>query len=251
MLRNYELKYRARGRYIFVPTDQCVRKGRRIIKFFSRLKFPGYFFHYKTGGHVAAMHAHIENKLFFKIDIQNFYYSIARMRVTRALRSYGYPGANTLATWSCVKNPHPGTTNHVLPIGFVQSPLLASLVLMKSHVAKAIDRAIDNGVCISVYMDDFIGSHSDMAVLTAAYDDIRKACLAAGLIPNPDKLVPPSTAIVAFNCDLTEGAANVTVERVAQYMAQEDRTPMSDEGFDQYRLLVASANKAPPPLGAS
>jgi hypothetical protein len=61
---------------------------------------------------------------------------------------------------------------------------------MKSHVAKAIERAIANGVCISVYMDDFIGSHSDPAILRAAYDEIRKACLAAGLIPNPDKLVP-------------------------------------------------------------
>jgi len=132
----------------------------------------------------------------------------------------------------------------------VQSPLLASLVLMKSHVAKAIERAIANGVCISIYMDDFIGSHSDPAILRAAYDEIRKACLAAGLIPNPDKLVPPSEAIVAFNCNLAEGAANVTSERVAQYLAKQDRTPMSDEGFEQYRLLVVSANKAPPPPSA-
>lgn len=225
-----------------MPTEQCERKGQRIIKFFSRFTFPNYFYHYKSGGHVAAMHAHLANRLFFKIDIQNFYYSIARMRVTRALRSYAYPGANTLATWSCVRNPYPDTHNHVLPIGFVQSPLLATLVLMKSQVAKAIERAIANGVCISVYMDDFIGSHNDMAVLEAAYLDIRSASVAAGLIPNPDKLVPPTTAITAFNCDLTQGAANVTANRIAKYKAQAGRTPLSDASFDQYRALVASAN---------
>jgi hypothetical protein len=242
MLINYELRYPTRGRWIFVPTEQCERKGRRIIKYFSRFEFPDYFYHYKTGGHVAAMHAHLENKLFFKIDIQNFYYSIARMRVTRVLRSYRYPGANTLAMWSTVRNPYPGHA-HVLLIGFVQSPLLATLVLMKSPVAEAIERAISNGVRISVYMDDFIGSHNDLALLEAAYADIRDASVTAGLIPNPTKLVPPTSAITAFNCDLTFGSASLTAERIAKHETREDRTPLSDASFTQYRDLVASANK--------
>jgi len=245
VLINYDLKYQTRGRWIFVPTDQCERKGRRIIKFFSRFKFPDYFYHYSPGGHVAAMHAHLKSKLFFKIDIQNFYYSIARMRVTRALRSHGYQGANTLARWSTVRNPYPGDHAHVLPIGFVQSPLLASLVLMKSPAAAAIERAIANGVCISVYMDDFIGSHNDAAALEAAYADIRDACVAAGLVPNPAKLVAPAAAITAFNCDLTFGSANVSAERVAKYQARGDRTADSDASFAQYRDLVAAANIAP------
>jgi hypothetical protein len=72
------------------------------------------------------------------------------MRVTRALREWGYPGANTFAMWSCVRNPLPGP-KHALPIGFVQSPLLASLALMKSEVADAIERARAKGVyCLAV-----------------------------------------------------------------------------------------------------
>lgn len=242
MLINYRLRYKTRGRWIFVPTEQCERKGRRIIKFFSHFAFPDYFYHYSPGGHVAAVHAHLANKKFFKIDIQNFYYSIARMRVTRALRAHGYQGANTLATWSTIRNPYPGGHAHVLPIGFVQSPLLASLVLMKSPVATAIERAIAKGVRISVYMDDFIGSHDAAAILEAAYVDICAACLTAGLVPNPEKLVPPNSAITAFNCDLTFGSAKVTEERVAKYNAREDRTSYSDAAFAQYRDLVASAN---------
>jgi hypothetical protein len=245
MLTNYDLKYQTRGRWIFVPTDQCERKGRRIVKFFSRFKFPDYFFHYSPGGHVAAMHKHLKNELFFKIDIQSFYYSIARMRVTRALRSHGYQGANTLAMWSTVRNPYPGPHAHVLPIGFVQSPLLASLVLLKSPVAAAIEGAIAKGVCVSVYMDDFVGSHNDVATLETAYADIRDACVAAGLVPNPAKLVAPTAAITAFNCDLTFGSANVSAERVAKYYAREDRTPASDASFTQYLNLVAAANIAP------
>ena len=111
----------------------------------------------------------------------------------------GYPGAGTLAKWSCVANPINAAPRHVLPIGFVQSPLLAN-VLMKSEMFRgAIERAIANGVVITVYLDDFIGSHDDMATLTHAYTDIREACVAAGLLPNPTKLVPPSVAITAFN----------------------------------------------------
>lgn len=124
----------------------------------------------------------------------------------------------------------------------MQSPLLASLALMKSEVAESIERAVAKGVCISVYLDDFIGSHNDEAVLTAAYRDIRDTCVAAGFIPNPGKLVPPQAAITAFNCDLTNGSADVTAARVAKYFSRSDRTALSDVGFNEYRDLVRSHN---------
>jgi hypothetical protein len=113
---------------------------------------------------------------------------------------------------------------------------------MKSEVAEAIDRARVKGVCVSVYLDDFIGSHDNEALLTAAYEDIRDTCVAAGFIPNPSKLVSPRAAITAFNCDLTNGLAEVTAARVAKYFGRPDRTPLSDAGFDEYRDLVRSVN---------
>jgi hypothetical protein len=242
MIVNYEYKYPARNKWFFKPNEKCERRGRRMLAFFKkRVVFPPYMYHFKKGGHVAALHAHLNNELFFKIDIQNFYYSIARMRVTRALREWHYPGAGTYSMWSCVRNPMPGP-KHALPIGFVQSPLLASLVLMKSEVSDAIERAIANGVCISVYLDDFVGSHNDRAVLTAAYEDIRTACVVAGLIPNPGKLVPPTEAIVVFNCLLSKGSANVTPARIDKYLTSPDRTPLSDGGFAHYQAIVASQN---------
>ena len=83
MIENYIFKYRSRGKWFFVPNDKCERRGRRMLQFFKkRVVYPDYMYHIKKGGHVAALHAHLNNALFFKIDIQNFYYSIARMRVT-------------------------------------------------------------------------------------------------------------------------------------------------------------------------
>ena len=65
MIENYKYKYRSRGKFIFVPNERCERRGRRMLEFFSkRVDFPEYFYHYKKGGHVAALHAHIENRLF-------------------------------------------------------------------------------------------------------------------------------------------------------------------------------------------
>jgi hypothetical protein len=128
-----------------------------------------------------------------------------------------------------------------LPIGFVQSPLLATLVLMKSPVAQAIERATNNGVCVSVYLDGFIGSHNDSEILEVAYNDIRETCVAAEFIPNPAKLVPPKQAIIAFNCDLTHGKAEVTDARVEKFFG-ERRSDLARDAFQAYRQRVASRN---------
>jgi Reverse transcriptase (RNA-dependent DNA polymerase) len=241
MIENYNFKYRTRGKFIFVPNESCKRKGLRIIKFFSRLDLPEYFFHYRKGGHVAALHQHLKHKFFFKIDIQNFFYSIARMRVTRALRHWGYPGAGTVAKWSCVANPYGGPPPHVLPIGFLQSPLLASLVLMRSPVTEAIERARAKGVFVSVYLDDFIGSHDDEAVLGEAFEDIRQTCIGAELVPNATKLVAPTQEITAFNCDLVQGLTMVTPDRIARFYSTV-HTPRSQQSFEEYLARVESAN---------
>jgi reverse transcriptase-like protein len=248
MFLNYKHKYKSRGKYIFVPTERCDRKGQYLINYFSkRGELPDYFYHYRPGGHVAALYKHLECEFFFKIDIQNFFYSIARNRVTRALRSWGLRGAESYAKWSCVSSPYPAGPRYVLPIGFKQSPLLASLVLMQSPVAEAIERANAKGVFVSVYLDDFVGAHDDEELLTEIYEDIRSACVASNLLPNAGKLVPPNRAIVAFNCNLSKGSAQVTPERIAQFY-QVPRTPRALQSFGEYveRVRKANAQAAPP-----
>jgi hypothetical protein len=242
LIENYRYKYLARGKWIFVPSVQGERRSAQILRFLSRVEFPGYFFHYEPGGHVAALHKHLENEFFFKIDIQNFFYSIARNRVHRALASCGMSGAPTYAKWSTVKSPYADGPRYVLPIGFRQSPHIASIVLMNSPVFDALERARDNGVFVSVYLDDIIGSSSDEKILHTAYADILGACVEANLVPNEQKLVAPSKAIVAFNCDLKRGRVQVTEARVAKFNA-EGRGAVAQQAFEAYRIRIAAANQ--------
>ena len=238
MLENYKHKYRSRGKFIFAPTERCDRKGEQLIAYFRKqCSFPDYFYHYMPGGHVAALHRHVGHEFFFKIDIQNFFYSIARNRVIRALRSLGVKRAESYGKWSCVASPYPNGPRYVLPIGFKQSPLLASLVLMQSPVSAAIERAMTNGVVVSVYLDDFIGSHNNEDILTRAYEDICNTCVAANLTPNEKKLIPPNKAIVAFNCNLSKGSTRVTAPRVEQFYSL-PRTARAAQSFEDYRARV-------------
>jgi hypothetical protein len=240
-LINYEQKYRFGKKFIFKPTTECRRKGKRLIRFFRNYQFPPYFFHYRSGGHVAALQNHIANAFFFRIDLQNFFYSISRNRVADSLRFFGFRPARTFAKWSCVINPYNDGPRHVLPIGFVQSPLLASLALLRSPVADAIARAQARGCLISVYFDDFVGSAPNEADLIVAYNDLFASFRDANLSPNPQKLAPPAIAVKAFNCDLTHGAIRVAAERIQLFYSQR-RSLASAAAFREYESRVAAKN---------
>ncbi len=242
MIENYQFKYRSRGKWIYKPKRGCDRRGQQVIDFIERcVDFPLYFYHFRSGGHVAALHEHLRNKLFFRIDIQNFFYSIARNRVHRALAKHGMRGAPIFAVWSTVRSPYPNGPKYVLPIGFKQSPHIASLILMHSPIVAAIEDQRAKGVIISVYLDDIVGSSEDEEALKSAYDAIKAACAAAHLTPNPEKLIEPAPKIVAFNCNLMSGTAEVTYERIAKFYAKYPN-PSSRESFEAYVTRVASQN---------
>jgi hypothetical protein len=177
----YKFTYVGRnGKHIFVPNNDCIRRDEILLRFCSQnVEFPAYFFHYQAGGHVAALHRHLENKFFFRIDIENFFYSISRNRVARTLHQKGFRNARSYADWSCVKNPFE-KPSYSLPIGFVQSPVLASLAILGWPLATAIEGALANGVLISVYFDDFIGSAMDQETLASAcVVPLLRPCLCA------------------------------------------------------------------------
>lgn len=245
---NYDFTYERKGKHIFVPNEDCVRRGKSLIKFCRReIEFPSYFFHYNRGGHVAALHRHLQNQFFFRIDLENFFYSISRNRVAAGLHDIGFRQARDYAQWSCVKNPVRGPP-YALPIGFVQSPVLASLVILRSPLAHAIDLANSEGVFVSVYFDDFIGSSADRGRLEIAYEAILGACAEANFVSNALKLAEPAPSVVAFNCDLSHGIAAVTEARVMKFFDARP-TEAATRAFESYRARVASANYAQRALG--
>lgn len=245
MIGNYKSKFNSRGKFIFVPSLLCEKKAKRLITFGASLELPDYFFHYRSGGHVDALHRHLENNHFFRIDLKNFFYSIGRNRIARLLRQHKFSGnARTYAEWSTVRNPYPDGPKYALPIGYRQSPLLASLALYDSAVASAIEEASARGVFVSVYFDDLIGSSCNVDELRVTYDGILAACVQANLVINPAKLVAPSDAIVAFNCNLTHGRAHVTAERIQKFI-DEGRGPFAAEAFLAYCERVEQRNHVP------
>lgn len=213
-----------------------------LLKWGEELELPSYFFHYRNGGHVEALHQHLRNRYFFRIDLKNFFYSIARNRVARTLRQCGFRSARQYAEWSSVKNPYHDGPKYVLPIGFRQSPLLASLVLWRSAVASAIEEALSRSVLVSVYFDDLIGSANDEAELRITYEGILAACFQANLTANEAKLIPPAQAIIAFNCQLSHGRADVTEDRIQNFI-DEDRGSIAEDSFLDYCIRVARENQ--------
>jgi hypothetical protein len=243
MLENYQYKYRSRNKFIFVPTPECDRRADTLLRWGEDIDFPLYFFHYRRGGHVEALHRHLESKFFFRIDLKNFFYSISRNRIARLLRQCGFHAARDYSEWSTVRNPYPGGPNYVLPIGFMQSPLLASLALWRSSVASAIEEALGRDVFVSVYFDDLIGSANDERELRVTYDGILAACVQANLLANEKKLIEPAGAIIAFNCHLTHGRSAVTDERI-QKVLDEARGPEAEASFIAYCARVMRNNHA-------
>jgi hypothetical protein len=73
MIENYRLKFKSRGKFVFVPTQLCVKKAERVLAFGKTLALPEYFFHYQPGGHVGALYRHLKNTHFFRIDLKNFF----------------------------------------------------------------------------------------------------------------------------------------------------------------------------------
>jgi hypothetical protein len=141
--------------WVFVPTEESKQHGYNLKqKIESKWRAPHYYFHLKSGGHVEALKKHLGNKYFAQADIKNFFNSISRSRVTRALNSLfkDYDLARSSACSSVVADPDSTEGEFILPFGFVQSPIIASLCLYQSALGRYLDRLVSTGFRVSVYI---------------------------------------------------------------------------------------------------
>lgn len=169
---NYEYKYRRNGKPVFAPNDRGRRIGNDIKRQLNRtVHFDDFYYHFQRGGHVAALHAHREHAFFARLDLERYFYSISKSRVQRALSDSGILRARHYAKWSCVRNPF-DDPRYSLPYGFVQSPILATLVMMRSGVGDLL-RTIGPDVAVSVYMDDISLSSDDEDRLRQTFEAVR------------------------------------------------------------------------------
>lgn len=189
--------------------------GRTIKAEICRLwQPPNNYYHLRAGGHVAGLKDHTLNSAFVRLDIKNFFNSISKTRITRALKPLiGYEKARQWANFSTVSHTMDGVKTSILPFGFVQSPIIASLCLHKSALGSGLAQLESTGITISVYMDDIVLSAEDSALLLPKVEELKHLAGISGFILNPDKEEGPADQITAFNILLKNGSAEITPER--------------------------------------
>lgn len=236
---NYEFKFLKSGKkWVYVPNELGRKIGEQLHnKILRAFKFDPFVYHFKDGSHVMALHRHRANKFFCRIDLERFFYSVTRNRVKRALKDLGIPKPEYYAKWSTVRNPYPGG-GYVVPYGFIQSPLISTLILSNSPIGAYL-RGLDKSVTASVYMDDICLSGADENQLTEALEGLIKAVEEAGFKINEGKTRYPANTIDIFNCLLEGGSTEVLQERIDEFYSV-PRSDQSIEGFEIYCNIVAS-----------
>lgn len=206
------------GAWVFVPTEETIKAGQGIKQSLEvRWKPPSNYYHLLRGGHVKALRAHAGNSWFIHLDIKDFFGSINRSRITRSLKNlFGYERAREIANASTVIHPNRG--DFILPFGFVQSPLIASICLHKSALGSRLRSLQKDGLTVSVYVDDLILSAKDLQVAHAGLAAVKHASERSSFRLNPDKEEGPAEKITAFNIDLSAKYMAIEPERLVKFV---------------------------------
>jgi hypothetical protein len=209
----YQLKP---GRWVFVPGEAAKKTGAHIKRdVAAKWKAPDFYFHLRAGGHIAAVRSHASNTFFYRADLDDFFAPVNRSRITRCLKSlFPYPDARAMASESVVKRP--ALDGYVLPYGFVQSPILASLALDMSKLGSFLRKLNSRkDLVVSVYVDDIIISSDNEQTLSEAAGQLSIFANAAHFPISTIKNEGPARSITAFNLEISHEMLRITEERLA------------------------------------
>ena len=206
---------------MFVPTPEAIVDGREIKKGVESVwQAPEYFFHLRTGGHVAALKSHLAHTNFLHVDIEDFFGNVNRSRITRCLKPrVGYKKAREWATASTVAHPN-DALRFIIPYGFVQSQIIAALCLSESAFGVCLEKIHKtSGAAISVYVDDIIISTDDAILCNTLSGMLEAAAGRARFTFNSTKQQGPGTSITAFNIELSNNQLMIESGRLEVFSA--------------------------------
>lgn len=209
------------GTRVYVPTDFGRGRGEEIkAAIESRWKPPANYFHLLGGGHVAAVKQHRNAAWLSSLDLQRFFDQITRTKVHRALKAIGisHDEAWEMACDSTV-DKMPPKRRFSLPFGFVQSPIVASVVLAQSALGGVIRKLVADGLTVTVYVDDITISGSDRGAVGNAVMQLEEGAQLAGFAFNPAKTQPPNSKVTSFNIEFGSGGMKILEERMADFEA--------------------------------
>ncbi|MET4695226.1 reverse transcriptase domain-containing protein [Endozoicomonas lisbonensis] len=211
------------GTWVFVPSESTVKSGKLIKRAVeSKWTPPDYYYHLRDGGHVLALKSHVMNDYFVHLDLKSFFSSVSRSRITRTLKYYfGYEAAREVAVESTVTIQQALEKSHILPFGFVQSPILASLCLRKSKLGKVLHKINQlSTASISVYVDDIIISTKDKILAKELLLQVKEAAERSRFPLNYEKEEGPAESITAFNIELSHDLMEVSPSRLVEFQEQ-------------------------------
>lgn len=217
-IRNYSQKFQLpNGKYVYVQEGRYQANGRLLLEWCCRKWTPPkFYFHYRLGGHVAAVKVHLSSQFFARADLERFFWHVSRNKVVRALKRIGfkYSDAYEYAVNATVTDKG----RHFLPFGFVESPFLATLCLDKSGLGTLFRDLIKKGIVVSVYVDDIILSADDPRLLDDALQQMKQVGDRVGFPLNTSKTMSVGPDVSAFNIEAGHGRMAVTDERMRQFI---------------------------------
>ncbi|CAB3896132.1 reverse transcriptase domain-containing protein [Achromobacter mucicolens] len=211
----------APGKWVFVPSAESRERGEYISsKIKEKWQAPAYFYHCHQGGHVRAIKQHLASTHFCCVDIEGFFTSINLSRVTRTLKQYfGYDVAREFARDSVIRLVGDVDSPYILPFGFVQSPIIASMCLDQSALGRVLhELTAKPDVTVSVYVDDIILSGNDPNRLQHEFESIKAAANRSGWKVSTRKTQPPRKEILSFNIHLSQGNLDISSERMSLFV---------------------------------
>lgn len=243
-MRRWLHKFEIReGRWVFVPDEHTISYGYKVKSLVEAAwKPPQFYAHLAKGGHLRALETHLKNHIFFRVDFHHFFDSISANRITRNLNGYmSFDKAREIAKLSTVPNPKNGRP--ILPFGFVQSPVLASLCLHKSSVGKFLCRLSTKGYLVTVYVDDIIvSSQFSQHVMEQAYRELLGKIERSGFTINAAKSQPPLPTVTAFNIQCRYGEMKLTTERLTKF-TNIIESSINEAQIDAIQRYIRMANK--------
>lgn len=230
---------------MFVPTEDSIISGRRIKAAIENLwNPPSNYYHLRNGGHVAAIKLHCQNTIFIHVDIKNFFGSINKSRITRCLKKFFiFDHARCIANESTVRIPGSTPPAFMLPFGFVQSPILASLCLSYSTLGKTLRKLSSHkDVKVSIYMDDILISMNNSAHASAILDRVKRAAKRSNFVFNAKKQEGPAEQITSFNINLSHDNTEIDEKRFLKFYADFHDPDASEWQQDGYKNYIKSVN---------
>jgi hypothetical protein len=133
----------------------------------------------------------------------------------------------------------------VLPYGFRQSPVLATLALERSQLGSALIKLSDAGFLVSVYMDDILISGESKSLLETAALAVLQAAELARFPLSEEKRAVAVPGVDTFNCHIEASDVTILDNRMEKFLKDHDiATDLGKQAIENYIDAVSKAELA-------